>query len=163
MNALIKILFIIGLLFISKLNLYSQNQYFGIESNLSISNPRKLDYSLTRRFIQIYSDDNTSKHYLHKEGNIGLDIGIISQIKLLKYWNLIGKLKYAQTVFTGWHNYDSKIINTSKGEDKIFYFQLDRYKIHQLQMSLGINCHYKHKIYLQFSPYLIIPFSTTLT
>ena len=142
----VRTVLILGIVGVSYGNLFSQKWSLGLESGLSFNMPRKVDYYLERRFIQIYSDANTSLYYLYKEEEFGYDLGVCSQIKLLKYWNLFCRLKYAQTVFTGWHKMDSKLINTSQGEDKIFYFELDKYKIHQVRLSVGINCHFKSKV-----------------
>lgn len=158
----VRTVLILGIVGVSYGNLFSQKWSLGLESGLSFNMPRKVDYYLERRFIQIYSDANRSLYYLYKEEEFGYDLGVCSQIKLLKYWNLFCRLKYAQTVFTGWHKMDSKLINTSQGEDKIFSFELDKYKIHQVRLSVGINCHFNNKVYFQFSPMLSVPFSVSV-
>lgn len=139
----------------------SQNHFFSLESNITTCYPRKLEYDIINRrfvkFISLYEDFNESDYYLYKEEGYGFECGISSQLKLLKYWNGVAKLKYGRQAFTAWHKVGSKIINTPEGDDKIFQFNLDQYAIHTLKFGAGINMHYNNRFYVQILPYFNFP------
>ncbi len=149
---------IICVLFLYTISSHSQTKLLGLETNLLFCSPRNFEYDLKGHVIEkiliIPTNSYSGKYYHYKENGISYEVGLVSQLKLLRHWNLISKVKYSNFQFTGWHYFKDSSIQIPNN-DKIFYFDLDKINLHSIRTNVGINFHFKSKILFQFSPVLL--------